>query len=138
MHSKPLLKKPSQDSNTLTSYRPIANLSFISKILEKIVSVQINSFLKENNILEEFRAYHSTETTLTNIISDLKLNNVSVLVLLDLSAAFDTTDYDSLINHLEKLVGLSDCVLKWFRTSIKGRKFCVSLGDQVSEKHDIC
>ena len=51
---KPLLKKNNLDGNALTNYRPISNLPFISKILEKIVSVQINSFLKENNILEEF------------------------------------------------------------------------------------
>ena len=143
---KPLLKKPNLDNNVLSNYRPISNLPFISKILEKIVSVQINSFLEENNILEEFqsgfRRYHSTETALTKIISDLRLNSdgnkVSVLVLLDLSAAFDTIDHDILINRLEKLVGLSDCVLHWFKTYIKGRKFYVSLGDHVSEKYDSC
>ena len=141
---KPLLKKANLDANELKNYRPISNLPFISKILEKIVSVQINSFLKENNIMEElqsgFRTNHSTETALTKIVSDLRLNSdankVSILVLLDLSAAFDTIDHDILINRLEKLVGLSDRVLNWFRTYIKGRKFYVKLGDHVSEKHD--
>ena len=51
---------------------------------------------------------------------------------------FDTIDHDILINRLEKWVGLSDCVLNWFKTYIKGRKFYVSLGDHVSEEHDIC
>ena len=53
---KPILKKPNLDSNAMTSYRPISNLPFIGKILEKIVSAQINLFLKENNILEEFQS----------------------------------------------------------------------------------
>lgn len=65
-------------------------------------------------------------------------NKVSILVLLDLSAAFDTIDHDILINRLERLVGLSDCVLNWFRTYIKGRKYYVRLGDHVSEKHEAC
>ena len=63
---KPLLKKPKLDNSILANYRPISNLPFISKALEKIVLVQLNSFLEENNILEVsqsgFRKYHITET----------------------------------------------------------------------------
>jgi hypothetical protein len=143
---KPLLKKPKLDTSTLANYRPISNLPFISKVLEKIVLVQINSFLEQNNILEVFqsgfRKYHSTETALTKIISDLRQNSdankVSILILLDLSAAFDTIDHDILINRLENLIGFSDCVLNWIKTYIRGRKFCVSLGDHMSEKHESC
>lgn len=102
---KPLLKKPNLDSNALTSYRPISNFPLISA----------------NNLL--FRTHHSTETALTKMISDLRLNYVqsmvSILVLLDLSAVFDMIDYGILINRLEKLVGLSACVLNWFKTYIK-------------------
>ena len=143
---KPLLKKPKLDTSTLANYRPISNLPFISKVLEKIVLVQINSFLEQNNVLEVFqsgfRKYHSTETALTKIISDLRQNSdankVSILILLDLSAAFDTIDHDILINRLENLIGFSDCVLNWIKTYIRGRKFCVSLGDHMSEKHESC
>ncbi len=71
------------------------------------------------------------------IISDLRIkpdkNKVSTVVLLDLSAAFDTTDHDILINHLEKLVGLSDHVLNWLKTYIKGRNVNVRLGEHVSK-----
>lgn len=106
----------------------------------------MNYFLEENNILEVsqsgFRKYHSTETALTKIISDLRLNSdankVSILILLDLSAAFDTIDHNILINRLEKLIGLTDSVLNWMKSYIRGRKFYVSLGDHRSKKHENC
>ena len=88
---KPLLKKANLDSSVLPNYRPLSNLPYSTQK----DSIQINSFLEGNNILEEFqsgfRKYHSTETALAKIISDLRLNSnenkVSVLVLLNLSAA---------------------------------------------------
>lgn len=115
----------------------------MSEILEKVVAAQINSFLKENHIMEEFqsgfRAYQSTETALTKIISALRINSdkskVSILVLLDLSAEYDTINHDILINCLEMLVGLSKCVLNWFKAYIKGRHLYVKFGEHMSEKH---
>ncbi|KAG5264167.1 hypothetical protein AALO_G00272880, partial [Alosa alosa] len=62
---------------------------------------------------------------------------VSTLILLDLSAAFDTIDHSILIHRLAKWVGLSDNALNWFQTNITGRDFYISLGDHVSEKHDL-
>ena len=98
---KPLLKKPSLDSEILKNYRPVSNLSFLSKITEKVVLHQLSEHLKNNNLLyplqSAYRSGHSTETALLKIVNDLLLaidnNQVSVLSLLDLSAALDTTDY---------------------------------------------
>ncbi|KAL2095649.1 hypothetical protein ACEWY4_007797 [Coilia grayii] len=142
---KPLLKKPNLDYNTLNNYRPISNLPFISKILEKAVFLQLNQFLNENDILEKFqsgfRANHSTETALTKIVNDLRLstatNKVSALVLLDLSAAFDTIDHNILLHRLKTWVGLSGHVLKWLESYITGRQFYISLGDHISKNHDV-
>ena len=142
---KPLLKKTNLDQNSLNNYRPISNLPFISKVLEKVVFKQLNQHLAGNDILEKFqsgfRANHSTETALTKIISDLRLstaaNKVSALILLDLSAAFDTIDHNILIDRLESWVGLSGHVLEWFKTYITGRQFFVTIGEYVSNKYDV-
>ena len=101
---KPLLKKPSLDKNLLKSYRPISNLPFLSKILEKVVLHKSISHLQENNLSNQFqsayRAGHSTEAVLLRIVNDipsaLDNDNISVLLLLDLSAAFDTIDHQIL------------------------------------------
>ncbi len=95
---KPLIKKPKLDPCELANYRPISNLPFMSKILEKVVSAQLCSFLQKNDIYEEFqsafRPRHSTETALVKITCFLRQTKAAsqLLVLLDLSAAFDTID----------------------------------------------
>ena len=71
----PLLKKPSLDVNVLKNYRPVSNLSFISKVLEKIVFKQIVTHLQNNDLIDHFQsAYktgHSTETALLRVVNDL-------------------------------------------------------------------
>ena len=65
---KPLLKKPTLDPNELNNYRPVSNLSFLSKVLGKVVLAQVFSHLNSHNLIREFQsAYHpghSTETAL--------------------------------------------------------------------------
>lgn len=126
---KPILKKPNLDPNNLSNYRPISNLPFLSKILEKAVAKQLCSFLHTNSTLEVFqsgfRPHHSTETALVKVLNDLLSSSdngcISLLVLLDLSAAFDTIDHHTLINRLENLVGLSGQALSWFRSYLSDR-----------------
>ena len=97
----PLLKKPSLPDDDLNNFRPISNLNFISKILEKVVASRIQSHLLSNSLSSSFqsayRMFHSTETTLLSIHNDLILamdcGEVTSLILLDLSAAFDTVDH---------------------------------------------
>ena len=109
--------------------RPVSNLSFLSKIIEKAVSAQLTEHLLENSLFEShqsaYRKFHNTETALVKITNDLLLSaderKVSILALLDLSAAFDTIDHSLLINRLEHDFGLKDNVLNWFKSYLEDR-----------------
>ena len=124
----PLLKKPSLDPNDLKNYRPVSNLSFMSKFLEKIVS-QLMSHLNRHKLFSSFQsAYrlgHSTETALLKVVNDLPLamdeGKLSVLVLLDLSAAFDTLDHGILLHRLQHVFSIQGTVLSWFRSYLTKR-----------------
>ena len=126
---RPLLKKSNLDLNIFNNYRPVSNLPFLSKILERLVFNQLIDFLNRNNIIEKyqsgFRMNHSTETALLKILNDFRCNadaqKHTVLVLLDLSAAFDTVDHHILLNRLRNLVGLSGTVFNWFRSYLTDR-----------------
>lgn len=137
---QPLLKKPALDPDIIANYRPISKLPFISKILEKVVYKQLMSFLEEHGILEVFqsgfKALHSTESALLRVFNDVFLANDSgdcvIIVLLDLTAAFDTVDHNILISRLEQLVGIRSTALQWFRSYLAERTFSVKLGEFVS------
>ena len=116
---KPLLKKTSLDKNLLKNYHPISNLTFLSKILEKVFLHKLLSRLQENNLSNPFqsayRAGHSTETILLCIVKDILSvldNNISVLLLLDLSAAFDTIDHQILLSCLNSVFGIQSTALQ--------------------------
>ena len=110
---RPLLKKGGLDTSQMKNYRPVSNLSFLSKSLERVVQRRLQEFLDSNNLMPEtqsaYRQYHSTETAVTKVYNDLLLaadqGDVSALCLLDLTAAFDTVDHDLLMLRLELQFG---------------------------------
>ncbi|KAI2647171.1 RNA-directed DNA polymerase from mobile element jockey [Labeo rohita] len=138
---KPFIKKPQLDPSDLANYRPISNLPFMSKILEKVVSAQLCSFLQKNDIYEEFqsgfRPHQSTETALVKITNGLLLASdqgcISLLDLLDLSAAFDTIDHDILIDRLQNYAGIQGQALRWFRSDLSDRYHFVYLNGESSQ-----
>lgn len=138
---RPLLKKHNLDPNNLSNYRPVSNLSFISKLLEKVALKQLNNHLSTNNLLHPFqsayRANHSTETALVKILNDLLLasdnGKISLLTLLDLSAAFDTIDHSILLSRLEHTFGIQNSALSWFRSYLTDRFQIVSVNDIQSQ-----
>ena len=135
----PLLKKPSLDHNILKNYRPVSNLTFLSKITEKIVLLQLKEYLDINNLMppnqSAYRECHSTETALLRILNDLLLdidnNKVSILSLLDLSAAFDTIDHSILLKRLEVSYGIKGNALSWFRTYLSNRSQSIYINQEL-------
>lgn len=103
---RPYLKKIGLDVDNLGNYRPVTNLSFLSKIIERAMLDQLMPFLEEVGVIPRcqsaYRKFHSTETALCKIHNDLVNNTcrgrASLLVLIDLSAAFDTVDHQLLLN----------------------------------------
>lgn len=135
----PILKKSGLDPNDLNNFRPISNLPFISKILEKTVAAQLHAHLAYNDLYEQFqsgfRPLHSTETALLKITNDLLIaadsGLLSILLLLDLTAAFDTISHDILLDRLSSL-GIANIPLHWFRSYLSGRTQFVQLKSFIS------
>uniref|UniRef100_A0A8C1W0H1 Reverse transcriptase domain-containing protein n=2 Tax=Cyprinus carpio TaxID=7962 RepID=A0A8C1W0H1_CYPCA len=142
---RPLLKKPTLDPQTLANYRPISNLPFLSKVLEKVVARHLHDHLKYNNLFEKFqssfRSAHSTETALVRVTNDLLMTadagSPSLLVLLDLSAAFDTVDHGILLKRLHHSIGLNNTVLRWFESYLTDRSEFVAMGSSRSRLHAV-
>ena len=117
----PILKKRCLDHNDLNIYRPVSNLCFIVKILEKLVLSQVSSYHNSHNLYNTcqsaYRPGHSTETALLKVVDDLFLSlnkgNISVLALLDFSSAFDTIDHPILVHHLHTDYGFTYTVFEW-------------------------
>ena len=138
---RPLLKKPHLDNEILKNYRPVSNLPFLSKVLEKLVAKRMLAHVDKHELHETmqsaYKQCHSTETALVRVQNDILLNLDQkcgvILVLLDLSAAFDTIDHNVLLQLLQTRIGLSDSVLRWFRSYLTGRTQCVSIDNFCSK-----
>ena len=110
----PLLKKPSLDPDVLSNYRPVSNLPQLSKTLEKVVANQLMYHADNMSDMYQsaYRKYHSTETALLCVTNDIKLamdsKKGTILVMIDLSSAFDTIDHSILLSRLELRYGITD------------------------------
>ena len=121
---RPVPKNSGLDPSELKNYRPVSNLTFLSKLLENVVQVRILAFFDRNRFMPKmqsaYRRFHSTETAVTKVVSDLLLaadgGQMSALCFLDLTAAFDTVDHELLLHRLERQFGL----LEWFRSYLSG------------------
>ena len=132
---RPGLKKPTLDVDDLKSYRPISNLTYLSKILEKVVHHQLNDYVNHNGLYSPhqsgYRKFHSCETAVAKIHNDIlmlidKKENV-LLLLLDLSAAFDTINHDLLLKKLYRSFGIMETALHWLKSYLGNRTFKVTV-----------
>src|SRR6218665_16988 len=130
----------------LSSYRPISNLSFLSKLLERVVSVQLTEYLSSAGLLPFHQsAYwkcHSTETALLKVVTDLTealdAGDHALLGLLDLSAAFDTVDHDVLAERLSKTYGIHWTALDWLRSYLCDRRQTILFDGVFSTVRSLC
>ena len=133
---RPLLKGAklkTEDKN----YRPVSNLHYLGKLIERAACDQMVQFASRTGNIEKnqsaYRVGHSTESALLKVKSDLlhamDKQEVSFLILLDLSAAFDTVDHDLLLNRLRFRYGFNDTILKWIASYLTSRTQQVLIGD---------
>ncbi|KAF7247056.1 hypothetical protein EYD10_06953 [Varanus komodoensis] len=142
---RPVLKKASLDPEMATNYRPVANIPFLGKVLERVVAGQLQALLDETDYLVQFqssfRPGYGTESALVTLYDDLcrerDRRSASLLVLLDLSAAFDTINHGILLDRLVGL-GVGGTALQWFRSYLNGRFQKVVLGDCGSVPWQLC
>ena len=140
-HITPLSKKPSLSKDDMKNYRPVSNLNFIAKIIVKIISNRIRFHLDKDNLSNSnqsaYKPLHSTETALLKNHNDICMNmdsgKTTALVLLDISAAFDTLDHSSIIELLSGWYGISGTALNWVRSYLSNRVKRVKLLDKLEE-----
>ena len=143
-HVTRLFKKPSLDKDVMKNFRPLSNLSFISKLTERVVLTRLIDHVSRNNLQEKFQsAYkpnHSTETALMRIQNDILMildNKRSVLLfLLDLPAPFDTVDHTLLLAHMRS-AGVIGIAHKWFESYLTSRTQTVRLGQTQSDPSEL-
>ena len=136
----PIIKSKGLDYDDLKNYRPISNLQFLSKLLERVVLKRLNSHMKSIGCFLSnqygYKPAHNTETLLIKITNDLLIasdsKTATVLLLLDLSAAFDTADKVKLINILSREIKIRGNALNWFRSYLFGRTQKVKIRKEFS------
>ena len=140
----PLLKKLGLEL-IYPNFRPVSNLSFISKLTEKASVNQLTDHMNHNQPLPSnqsaYRPFHSTETALLKVQSDILMSmdnqKITLLVMLDLSAAFDTVDHRILLDTMKMNFGVTGTALKWFMSYLANRTQQVRIKGVSSEKFDL-
>ena len=135
---KPVVKG-SLDGQNLSSYRPVSNLTFLSKVIENVILDQLLEHLEKTHVLPDnqsaYRQLYSTETALCSVVNDLIIlmdeGKCGVLILLDLSAAFDTVVHSLLLEDL-KTIGIDGDALEYLRHYLENRTYSVQIGGSFS------
>lgn len=141
---KLLQKKTNLDPSNLSNYRPISLLPILGKITERMVYKDLSNFSESAQIFHPrqsgFRPKHSTESALLEISDTLKFitdsGKKAVLILLDLSAEFDTFSHNILLARL-KSCGISNIALAWMTSFLSNQRQAVALGTFLSSERTI-
>ena len=136
----PLLKKKNLDKEDLKNYRPVSNLAYISKLIEKMAVEQLREHM-DTNLMHEpcqsaYRKGHGTETALLKITNDILCamddDKCTLVVMLDLSAAFDTVSHAVLLKRMKDMYGVKSNALQWLQSYFSGRSQAVKIEDATS------
>ena len=139
----PHIKKPNLDCNELKHYRPVSNLPFLSKVLEKVVVRRLEEHMQSNRLYDPlqsaYKVQHSTETAVlkiyNDVISSIDRGKCTVLASIDSSAAFDTVDHSTFVSRLKYLYGVDGEALNWFKSYLNSRRQRVSIDNVNSDYH---
>ena len=122
------------------NYRPVSLLSVFSKVLERCIFAQVIDYLESNRLLHPshhgFRSGHSTLSALVQMfdtwVEAFEDEEVTAVIMLDMSAAFDTVDHDILLKKMA-LYGFDEAVISWFRSYMTDRTQSVSIEGCLSQ-----
>ena len=125
---RPLIKKNGLEL-VFTNFRPVSNLSYLSKLIERVVCGQLVDMVIETGNYEglqsAYQSQHSTETALPKVKADILDNmdkgHVNCLVMLDLLAAFNTVNYQYLMDWLRYRFGLDGKIIEWISNYLHDR-----------------
>ena len=137
---KPMLKNSGIDP-ILKNYRPVSNLPFVAKNAQKADIDQLMAYCTTNHLLldnqSSYRKHHSTGTALVKVHNDIlaSMDNqeITFLILLDLSAAFDKINHSLMINILENDFGVVGVVKRWFKSYLDKRQQRVMIKQPMSD-----
>ena len=132
------------DSNLPSNFRPVSCLPHLTKVLERLVHNQLNTYVTNHNFLNmsqfAFRKGHSTTWALLKLVSDIILNVndklITTAICYDLAKCFDSIDRKILLTKL-KHYGIHGVELEWFTSYLSDRTQCVKSGTTVSNMKTI-
>ena len=109
----------------------------MSKLIDIAVFNQLNGYLTDNDLhvtlQSAYKVFQSTETSLLRVHNDIVLaldkGETVLLILLDLSAAFDTVNHSLLFSRFQQRYGLCGTVLKWFESYLRNRTQFVNINE---------
>ena len=140
----PLQKKVGQDTE-YTNYRPVNNLPFLSKITEKAMIQQLNLYLEKHCPLPDtvcaYRKNLSTQHAILKLLDTMYKNMdkqcVTLVMAIDLSAAFNTVNHSLLLKVLNQTYNIKGTALKWFISYLSDHSVCVQINNSVSQELDL-
>ena len=140
-HVVPILKSLNLDHDNFKNYRPVSLLSFISKLTERVVHDRINKHLTANSLNSSsqfgYKKNHNVETLMLKLVDDILIavdrNFGVVMLIVDLSAAFDTVDHQLLIKILRDRYMIGGSALNWIKSFLTDRSQRVKIGNSLSD-----